>query len=492
MKRFPAIMLFAVYAALLGAPAYAQTGGRPGWEESARALLLDYYPVMALGEVFTSGYNNPLKNDGRYAAVLSTETSDFLKVVDISGKTIKEVFDKRYDKGMGKKLNVSFTYGGTHMIVAWPESQGGKDYSNLAIYDLGSRSSDALFSLSLVENLSVEFMDEDLILLIQRWPNLVNSEANIRPVKSQYFVLSPDGAGTGYLLAPHLTKLPGATIDVSARLNNQAVDSYLSGDLKSCRDLLDKVIDMGGAGIAVSRRNLILVSREIEGLEMQKVVSEGSLVTPAYDDARLSFFTGNFQDCINLVRNQGPTTSGERMAMLGYCYAHAEQWADLAAIYSALRGADSALKAEFLSYLVDILDSEGNVSQFFDYMRKLELVDKYHPNLIAHKARLLVRNNREKEAANLLDKYLARFTIPPRYRAKLLLIRWEIGYFRNEQLRMKEIENELGGMPKPDISFLVEMLNFSAEPAREATGGYPIPDMAGRDLEKKLGEVRGG
>jgi hypothetical protein len=478
---------------LSAAPALAQRGGEDPAVAYAREMLIKYYPNMTIGDIFPSRYNEITKKDGRYAAAVTTELSGYLKVVDIKGKDIVEVFERQYPPEALRRLNVTFTLDrGQHLIVASPETAAGKEYVNLEIFPLTSRRPAPLFSLKLVENLSLDFVDDGLILLIQRWPNIINNDPQIRPVKSVYFMLAYDSIANTYNLQPHITRLPGAATDVSARLNNQAVSQYERGDLKSARETLDRVVSMGGPGISISRRNLILVTREIESLEMQKVVSKGAFVTPNYDDARYSFFTGNFRDCILQIRARGRTTTADNMVMLAASYALTESWGDLAGIDNALRGAPPEFKSEYVSYICDLLDSMNARGEYFAYLKKLEELDKYHPNLIAHKARLLVRDGRGRDAAGMLDGYLAKFKIAPHYRAKLLLIRWEIAFLQGETGRMKELEDELWEMPKPDLSYLVEMLNFSPERIEERESSYPIEKYGEPDLKKRFGEVVGG
>lgn len=492
MKFFPVIITFAVFAILLGAPAYAQGGRRqddskkPTPIENAREMFLKYYPGMAVRDVFPSRFNQPNKNDGRYAATVAGGGTLFLKVADIKGKEIKEIFEQQYDINGSRSFNVTFTNKGEHVFAVWLDPETSVSSSNIEIYSLTERRSRPIFSLYKVQNLGVAHIDDSMLLLMQRWPSIVNNDPAISPSKAVYFILGYEEADKQYFLVDHLTKLPDSDTDVSARLNNQAVEHYKSGNLRKAQDLLNRVVDMAGPGATVSRRNLKLIQDEINSLEMQKVTSNRAFVTPNFDDARLSFFTGSYRECINIIKAQGRRTSGERMVMLAICYAQTGMWGDLDMIDSALARADQNFRKEYLSYLVDVLATLNDEARYFEYLKTLETLDKNHPNLIAHKARLMSQKGRNDHAAQMLDSYLSKFHVAPGYRAKLVVIRWELAFLAGDNLTMSKLESELYTLPKPDLSFIAEMISYPRlQGKKDEMRGYPIEQFETPDLDTR-------
>ncbi len=491
--RFLTLAVFiACLALFIVAPAAAQTGRRQDDSkkltpiDNAREMFLKYYPGMAIREVFPSRFNEPNKNDGRYAATVTGGGSLYLKVADIKGKDIKEVFEQRYDAAGSRSYNVSFTNKGEHVIGVWLEPDTAVSYSNIEIYSLTERRSRPVFALYKVQNLGVAHIDDSMLLLMQRWPNIVNNDHTISPSKAIYFILGYEEAEKKYYLLDHMTKLPSSDTDVSARLNNQAVEHYKSGNLRKAQDLFRRVVDMAGPGAAISRRNLQLVEDEINSLEMQKVTSGRAFVKPNFDDARLAFFTGSYRECINIIKAQGRRTTGERMVMLAICYAQTGMWGDLDSIDKSLARADQNFRKEYLSYLVDVLETLGDEARYFEYLRNLETLDKNHPNLIAHKARLLSQKGRNDQAAAIIDSYMNKFHVAPAYRARLAVIRWEIAFLASDTLTMGKMESELYTLPKPDLSYIAEMMAYPRlQGKKDEMRGYPIEEFKTPDLDTR-------
>jgi len=445
---------------------------------NARSLLRVYYPDMDIHAVFMSRFNKPASNNGRFAAVVLGDSLGYLKVVEIKGRDIKEIFEARYNLENAKRISAGFTFGGEHLISVWLAPTRDGIFSSLEIYPLDQRHSKPIFMLSDVENLSIDYIDDVTMILMQRWQNIINADESVRPSKAIYFILGYDPAAKKYRLIPHLTKLAGADRDVSARLNNQAIEHYRRGNLRKAEDLFRKVVDMAGAGTSISRRNLILVQREIQSLEMQKMSRDTVLVSPNFDDARLAFFTGNYRDCINLIRGQGRQTTGDRIVMLAVCYAQLGMWGDLNSVDRSLEKGSVSFRKEYLSYMVDILEGLGSEVKYYEYLKKLEEVDENHPNLIAHKTRILAARGHQDQAGRIIDNYLSRFQVPPIYHAKLAVIRYELACLRGDSMKMAEMEAEVIALPKPDLSYLVEMLNYAPESVSVSENrGYPLEEF---------------
>ncbi len=453
-------------------------------EENALVLLEKYYPDKRVLSVFPSSYNKPGAKDGRFASVVTDSSSGFVKVVNIKGRDIVEIFEARYPLESATNINVGFLVEGEHIINVWPDKDISKRLSNFEIYSLTNKRSKPLFTLTKVENMAIDFVDDITMVIVQRWPNIINTNTNIKPSKAVYFILGYEPEKNVYRLVPHLTKLPGEELDVTARLNNQAVEHYRNGNLRKAADVFRKVVDMAGGGVAISRRNMSLVQREIEALEMQKITRGDVMITPTFDDARLSFFTGNYSECVNLITSQGRTTTGDRMVMLAVCYAQLGLWGDLDVVDKVLSRGDKNFSREYLSYMCDLLKGMYEEAKYFQYLKKLETHDVNHPNLIAHKALLLADRSRFDEAAKLIDAYLNKFSIPPLYEAKLVLIRYELAYLKGESLKMAEMEAKMYSLQKPDLSYLVEMSNYIIEEkSKSSTTAYPLDEFQERDLD---------
>lgn len=413
----------------------------------------------------------PIDKTAIYGLVLQTDSGGFVKAVRMEGKGAVELLSLPIKPTEVADAKIDFISDGNHMAARIKESLTGGDFlSTVDIFDLTGKPGALLFTMKDALNAEVASTPLQGLLVWQKAPIFLND--SVPPAKYSYFMVKWDEAGQMYMMGPHLLRINGADLPIEADYNNKGVDYYQQGYLVKARSAFQQAQEFAGTAGRLITSNYKMVDAEIINMERQEQTSTGSLVSTIFDKAKLLFYEGQYQACINEIA--GPedaegiakfgtvkTVTQDRLAMLGLSYAATEDYDKLHLIDQPMAAAPADFQTRYYAALLDVVSRQKRPDELKKYMIKLEGLDPNDPTLTFYKARYLIGKNDLSTAITILTRYLAAVRGKGLNVERCRLALYEVAALTNDEQMLSDLQKEIDTSPKIDLRWYVEALNFN-------------------------------
>ncbi|MCB1217205.1 hypothetical protein KDL44_07420 [bacterium] len=287
----------------------------------------------------------------------------------------------------------------------WTDERGiNHQIGDLKIYDMTGESPQVIFELPRVTDLSFEAKGALTAsnLLWQPAFHYLNEDGKF-PLKYNYFIVRQDQTGK-YDIFHHLELLPDNGLVEAARYNNRAIYYYMKDDLMGAINAISNANIITDRDQSIILSNTDYLKSELADIEYQTEHNPD----PVVDEARMYFWTGQYQSALRVLEARQRYMSDADWAMSALSLARLRRWPEADNITAELKRRNVVWLGDYLADMLSIAELQRLPRVLEVQLRAMEALDPTHPALVAAKARILLGAGKTGEAQRLLEGYLAR------------------------------------------------------------------------------------